>query len=38
VLAGQGALAPGVALLDKPFTPSELAAKVRDILKRAHAA
>lgn len=36
VLAGQGALAPGVALLDKPFTPAELAAKVRGVLMGTH--
>ena len=36
VLAGQDALAPGVALLDKPFTPAELASKVRDIIMGAH--
>jgi PAS domain S-box-containing protein len=38
VLLDQNALAPGVALLDKPFTPAELAAKVRDVLKGVHAA
>jgi two-component system, cell cycle sensor histidine kinase and response regulator CckA len=38
VLAGQDALTPGVALLDKPFTPAELAAKVRDVLLGAHVA
>ena len=38
VLEGQDALAPGVALLDKPFTPADLAAKVRDVLAGAHAA
>jgi PAS domain S-box-containing protein len=38
VLEGQGALAPGVTLLDKPFTPADLAAKVRDVLAEAHAA
>jgi nitrogen-specific signal transduction histidine kinase len=32
VLAGQDALTPGVMLLDKPFTPAELVAKVRDVL------
>jgi len=38
VLAGQDALAPGVTLLDKPFTPADLAAKVRDVLAGTHAA
>ncbi len=38
VLAGQDALAPGVTLLDKPFTPAELEAKVREVLVGAHAA
>jgi len=38
MLEGQGALAPGVTLLDKPFTPADLAAKVRDVLAEAHAA
>ncbi|HEX6600750.1 MAG TPA: PAS domain S-box protein [Gemmatimonadaceae bacterium] len=38
MLEGQGALAPGVTLLDKPFTPADLAAKVRDVLAGAHAA
>jgi PAS domain S-box-containing protein len=38
VLEGQDALAPGVTLLDKPFTPADLAAKVRDVLAEAHAA
>jgi PAS domain S-box-containing protein len=38
VLAGQDALAPGVTLLDKPFTPADLAANVRDVLAGAHAA
>jgi CheY-like chemotaxis protein len=38
VLEGQDALAPGVTLLDKPFTPADLAAKVRDVLSAAHAA
>jgi PAS domain S-box-containing protein len=37
VLEGQDALAPGVTLLDKPFTPADLAAKVRDVLAGAHA-
>jgi two-component system cell cycle sensor histidine kinase/response regulator CckA len=37
VLAGQDALAPGVTLLDKPFTPAELEAKVREMLVGAHA-
>jgi PAS domain S-box-containing protein len=32
VLAGQDALTPGMMLLDKPFTPAELVAKVRDVL------
>jgi two-component system cell cycle sensor histidine kinase/response regulator CckA len=32
VLLDQGALAPGVTLLDKPFTPAALAAKVADVL------
>jgi len=36
VLAGQDALAPGVTLLDKPFTPADLAAKVRDVLAGAN--
>ena len=38
VLAGQDALAPGVTLLDKPFTPAELEAKVREVLVGVHAA
>jgi CheY-like chemotaxis protein len=38
MLEGQGALTPGVTLLDKPFTPADLAAKVRDVLAGAHAA
>jgi PAS domain S-box-containing protein len=38
VLVDQNALAPGAALLDKPFTPAELAAKVRDVLRGVHAA
>jgi PAS domain S-box-containing protein len=38
MLEGQGALIPGVTLLDKPFTPADLAAKVRDVLAGAHAA
>ena len=38
VLEGQDALAPGVTLLDKPFTPSDLAAKVREMLAGANAA
>ena len=38
VLADQDALAPGVTLLDKPFTPAELEAKVRDMLTATHAA
>jgi len=32
VLLDQGALAPGVTLLDKPFTPAALAAKVAEVL------
>jgi PAS domain S-box-containing protein len=32
VLADQGALPPGVALLDKPFTPAALTAKVAAVL------
>ena len=36
MLEGQDALAPGVALLDKPFTPADLAAKVRDVLAGAN--
>ena len=36
VLVGQDALAPGVTLLDKPFTPAGLAAKVRDVLMGAN--
>ena len=38
VLAGQDALAPGVTLLDKPFTPAELEAKVREVLVGTNAA
>jgi PAS domain S-box-containing protein len=36
VLEGQDALAPGVTLLDKPFTPADLAAKVREMLAAAN--
>jgi two-component system, cell cycle sensor histidine kinase and response regulator CckA len=32
VLLDQGALAPGVTLLDKPFTPAALAAKAAEVL------
>jgi CheY-like chemotaxis protein len=32
VLLDQGALAPGVTLLDKPFTSAVLAAKVAEVL------
>jgi two-component system cell cycle sensor histidine kinase/response regulator CckA len=32
VLMDQGALAPGVRLLDKPFTPAALALKVAEVL------
>jgi two-component system cell cycle sensor histidine kinase/response regulator CckA len=39
LLLDQGALAPGVTLLDKPFTPAALAAKVAEMLTDiAHAA
>jgi DNA-binding response OmpR family regulator len=30
----QGVLQPGITLLQKPFTPSALAAKVREVLDR----
>jgi CheY-like chemotaxis protein len=32
VIAKQGILDPGVAYLPKPFTPSDLSLKVRDVL------
>jgi DNA-binding response OmpR family regulator len=32
VIAGGGVLEPGMAFLQKPFTPRSLAAKVREVL------
>ena len=32
VIATRGLLAPGVAFIEKPFTPVALAAKVREVL------
>jgi PAS domain S-box-containing protein len=34
VIASRGLLAPGVAFIEKPFTPLALAAKVREVLDR----